>query len=220
VPPVETGYTAGGVPTFDSVREKIETRYGTAIGGAELAAETPEGRQPVVSVGRPVPSLRAADRDDGIEEAVERVEDRGQPLDRRRNRGPAHRRCPLSVPATHRWPQSRTASWIAPPIGDAVPVAVGRVPGFQLTEPDALYESTVAKHLAMRRTLWVFDVADCRPCSPLRAMRRRERTQRLTADVVNGAPPPTATRGSERRPRGAASPGQRGMPARASMYAP
>jgi hypothetical protein len=44
VPPVETGYTAGGVPTFDSVREKIETRYGTAIGGAELAAETPEGR--------------------------------------------------------------------------------------------------------------------------------------------------------------------------------
>jgi phage shock protein A len=42
--PVETGYTAGGVPTFDSVREKIETRYGTAIGAAELDAETPEGR--------------------------------------------------------------------------------------------------------------------------------------------------------------------------------
>jgi phage shock protein A len=42
--PVETGYTAGGVPTFDSVREKIETRYGTAIGASELAAETPEGR--------------------------------------------------------------------------------------------------------------------------------------------------------------------------------
>ncbi|WP_333893333.1 hypothetical protein [Mycolicibacterium gadium] len=40
----ETGYTAGGVPTFDSVREKIETRYGTAIGAAELDAETPEGR--------------------------------------------------------------------------------------------------------------------------------------------------------------------------------
>ena len=32
------------MPTFDAVREKIETRYGTAIGGAELAAETPEGR--------------------------------------------------------------------------------------------------------------------------------------------------------------------------------
>jgi phage shock protein A len=42
--PAETGYTPGGVPTFDSVREKIETRYGTAIGAAELDAETPEGR--------------------------------------------------------------------------------------------------------------------------------------------------------------------------------
>ena len=44
VAPVETGYTAGGVPTFDYAREKIETRFGTAIGAAELAAETPEGR--------------------------------------------------------------------------------------------------------------------------------------------------------------------------------
>ena len=44
VEPAETGYTPGGVPTFDSVREKIETRYGTAIGASELAAETPEGR--------------------------------------------------------------------------------------------------------------------------------------------------------------------------------
>ena len=42
--PVDTGYTPGGVPTFESVREKIETRYGTAIGASELAAETPEGR--------------------------------------------------------------------------------------------------------------------------------------------------------------------------------
>ncbi len=42
--PVETGYTPDGVPTFESVREKIETRYGTAIGAAELASETPEGR--------------------------------------------------------------------------------------------------------------------------------------------------------------------------------
>ncbi|MDH6195231.1 phage shock protein A [Mycobacterium frederiksbergense] len=40
----DTGYTAGGVPTFDAVREKIETRYGTAIGASELAAETPQGR--------------------------------------------------------------------------------------------------------------------------------------------------------------------------------
>ena len=44
VEPVDTGYTPGGVPTFESVREKIETRYGTAIGSSELAAETPEGR--------------------------------------------------------------------------------------------------------------------------------------------------------------------------------
>lgn len=41
---LDTGYTPGGVPTFDSVREKIENRYGTAVGAAELAAETPEGR--------------------------------------------------------------------------------------------------------------------------------------------------------------------------------
>lgn len=43
-PPADTGYTASGVPTFESVREKIETRLGTAIGSSELAAETPEGR--------------------------------------------------------------------------------------------------------------------------------------------------------------------------------
>ena len=42
--PVDTGDTPTGVPTFESVREKIETRYGTAIGAAELDAETPEGR--------------------------------------------------------------------------------------------------------------------------------------------------------------------------------
>lgn len=42
--PIDPGYTPGGVPTFESVREKIETRYGTAIGSAELAADTPEGR--------------------------------------------------------------------------------------------------------------------------------------------------------------------------------
>jgi phage shock protein A len=43
-PDVDPGYDKSGVPTFESVREKIETRYGTAIGGAELTAETPEGR--------------------------------------------------------------------------------------------------------------------------------------------------------------------------------
>jgi phage shock protein A len=43
-PPVDTGYTQSGVPTFESVREKIETRYGTAVGAAELDAESPQGR--------------------------------------------------------------------------------------------------------------------------------------------------------------------------------
>jgi phage shock protein A len=33
------------VPTFDSVREKIETRYGTSLGATELDAESPEGRK-------------------------------------------------------------------------------------------------------------------------------------------------------------------------------
>ena len=41
---IDPGYNESGVPTFDSVREKIETRYGTSLGAAELAAETPEGK--------------------------------------------------------------------------------------------------------------------------------------------------------------------------------
>jgi phage shock protein A len=40
----DDSYNDSGVPTFESVQEKIETRYGTALGSAELAAETPEGR--------------------------------------------------------------------------------------------------------------------------------------------------------------------------------
>jgi phage shock protein A len=44
-PEADAGYSASGVPTFDSVREKIETRYGTALGSAELDAESPEGRR-------------------------------------------------------------------------------------------------------------------------------------------------------------------------------
>jgi phage shock protein A len=38
-------YDSAGVPTFEYVREKIETRYGTSQGAAELAAETPEGHR-------------------------------------------------------------------------------------------------------------------------------------------------------------------------------
>jgi phage shock protein A len=40
----DPGYDSAGVPTFESVREKIENRFGTAMGAAELAAETAEGR--------------------------------------------------------------------------------------------------------------------------------------------------------------------------------
>ncbi|KZS63762.1 hypothetical protein A4G26_01455 [Mycobacterium kansasii] len=43
-PGYDAGYDAAGVPTFESVREKIESRYATAMGAAELDAETTEGR--------------------------------------------------------------------------------------------------------------------------------------------------------------------------------
>jgi phage shock protein A len=43
-PDVDPGYTSSGIPTFESVREKIETRYETSIGAAALDAESPEGR--------------------------------------------------------------------------------------------------------------------------------------------------------------------------------
>lgn len=41
---VEADYTTSGVPTFESVRDKVEKRYETSIGAAELDAESPEGR--------------------------------------------------------------------------------------------------------------------------------------------------------------------------------
>ena len=43
-PDSDPGFDDSGVPTFESVREKIETRYQTSIGAAELDADTPEGR--------------------------------------------------------------------------------------------------------------------------------------------------------------------------------
>ncbi len=43
VPPPD--YNDAGVPSFDFVRDKIEKRIGTAIGGEELAQATPEGQQ-------------------------------------------------------------------------------------------------------------------------------------------------------------------------------
>ncbi|MEY8016544.1 hypothetical protein [Mycobacterium servetii] len=40
----DAGYDDAGVPTFDSVRDKIEDRYARSLGAAELDAESPEGR--------------------------------------------------------------------------------------------------------------------------------------------------------------------------------
>lgn len=42
--PPDTGYDSAGVPTFESVRDKIESRLATSEGAAELDAETAEGR--------------------------------------------------------------------------------------------------------------------------------------------------------------------------------
>jgi phage shock protein A len=74
--PVETGYTSGGVPTFDTVREKIETRYGTAIGAAELDAETPEGR--TVEEQYDARQRAAAERLAQIRESMGKAEDDAQ----------------------------------------------------------------------------------------------------------------------------------------------
>ncbi|MEI7716201.1 MAG: hypothetical protein WCI78_08940 [Mycobacterium sp.] len=43
-PPPDDRYDNAGVPTFESVREKIETRYAAAQGAAELDADSAEGR--------------------------------------------------------------------------------------------------------------------------------------------------------------------------------
>lgn len=42
VPPGD--YTEAGVPTFDYVRDRVETKINTGIGAAELADATPEGK--------------------------------------------------------------------------------------------------------------------------------------------------------------------------------
>ncbi|MBB5917731.1 hypothetical protein BJY24_006643 [Nocardia transvalensis] len=38
------GYSESGVPTFESVRDKVEQRFGTAEGMSELDRQTPAGR--------------------------------------------------------------------------------------------------------------------------------------------------------------------------------
>jgi len=40
----DPGYDGTGVPTFESVRDKIENRFATAQGAAELDAETAEAQ--------------------------------------------------------------------------------------------------------------------------------------------------------------------------------
>ncbi|KUI34187.1 hypothetical protein AU197_05865 [Mycobacterium sp. IS-1590] len=76
VEPVDSGYTPGGVPTFDAVREKIETRYGTAIGASELAAETPEGRS--VAEQYDERQRAAAERLEQIREQMRKQSDESQ----------------------------------------------------------------------------------------------------------------------------------------------
>ena len=61
---------------FESVREKIETRYGTAIGAAELDAETPEGR--TVEEQYDARQRAAAERLAQIRESMRKPEDESQ----------------------------------------------------------------------------------------------------------------------------------------------
>ncbi|MEV0030305.1 hypothetical protein [Nocardia sp. NPDC050793] len=42
--PETGGYSPSGVPTFESVRDKVERRFGTAQGIGELDRQTPAGR--------------------------------------------------------------------------------------------------------------------------------------------------------------------------------
>jgi len=74
--PVDTGYTPSGVPTFESVREKIDTRYGTAIGASELAAESPEGR--TVEEQYDARQRAAAERLAQIRESMHKEQDESQ----------------------------------------------------------------------------------------------------------------------------------------------
>ena len=71
-PNLDPGYSDSGVPTFDSVREKIEIRYGTSLGAAELDAETPEGR--TVEEQYEARQRAAAERLEQIRESMHRDE--------------------------------------------------------------------------------------------------------------------------------------------------
>src|SRR5262245_64914021 len=75
-PAIDSGYTTTGVPTFESVREKIETRYGTSLGAAELDAQTPEGRS--VEEQYDARQRAAAERLAQIRESMGKAEDDAQ----------------------------------------------------------------------------------------------------------------------------------------------
>ena len=64
------------MPTFESVREKIETRYGTSVGAAELDAESPEGR--TVEEQYDARQRAAAERLAQIRESMGKPEDESQ----------------------------------------------------------------------------------------------------------------------------------------------
>ena len=57
-------YDEAGVPTFEHVRDKIEGRYATALGGTELAEESATGR----SIAE-----QQADRDAAARERLEQI---------------------------------------------------------------------------------------------------------------------------------------------------
>lgn len=57
-------YDEAGVPTFEHVRDKIEGRYATAIGGTELAEESEAGR----SIAQ-----QQADRDAAARKRLEQI---------------------------------------------------------------------------------------------------------------------------------------------------
>ena len=63
--PAPTGdYDEAGVPTFEHIRDKIEGRYATAVGGTELAEESAAGR----SIAQ-----QQADRDAAARERLEQI---------------------------------------------------------------------------------------------------------------------------------------------------
>jgi len=75
--PTPDGYDDAGVPTFEFVRDKIESRYGSALGAAELDADSAEGRS--VEEQYEERERAAADRLAQIRESMRAQDDDGSP---------------------------------------------------------------------------------------------------------------------------------------------